>query len=329
MSTVLSGVRPTGDMHLGNYLGAFKSWVTDQESYDSYYCIVDLHALAEDFEPKELRERIVNTAIVLLSVGLDPEKCTLFIQSSVPEHAQLTWFLSCITGFGELNRMTQFKDKSKNNESTKVGLFTYPVLMAADILLYQADRVPVGEDQKQHLELTRDLAIRFNSRFGATFKVPEPAIPTVGARIMDLQDPSAKMSKSTKDSSGVIYVLDTPSTVEKKIKRAVTDSESEVYYDPAKKPGVSNLLELLGASTGEDPKQLGEKYTNYGSLKKDCAEAVNSLLAPVKDRANALYDDRGAVKEILRLGAQKAHEKASSTFALATSRMGISIDEFT
>src|SRR5918998_2099730 len=238
MARVLSGIQPTGDIHLGNYLGAIRQWAADQHAYDSFYCVVDLHALTRPQDPYELRAKTRETVLVLIAAGLDPDVCTLFVQSHVTEHTQLTWLLECVASIGELRRMTQFKDKSRGGEeSVRVGLFTYPVLQAADILLYDADRVPVGEDQRQHLELCRDLATRFNARYGETFVVPEAAVPAVGARIMDLQNPTAKMSKSVDSPQGTVLVLDDPRDIERKIKRAVTDSGSSVRFDPEHKPG--------------------------------------------------------------------------------------------
>ncbi|HEY1634795.1 MAG TPA: tryptophan--tRNA ligase, partial [Acidimicrobiales bacterium] len=292
MTRVLSGVQPTGDMHIGGYLGAFRHWAIDQHEHDAYYVIVDLHALTLDHDPAELRQRTLDVAIILLASGLDPDVCTLFVQSHVPQHTQLTWLLECTATFGELRRMTQFKDKGGGQESVRAGLLTYPVLQAADILLYDADRVPVGDDQRQHLELTRDLANRFNHRYGPTFTVPEAAIPRVGGRVMDLQDPTRKMSKSVESPQGTIYVVDEPADIERKVKRAVTDSGTDVVYDPATKPGVSNLLELLGAATGRSPQDAAQGYSSYGPLKADVAEALIELLRPVRERHAKLTADR-------------------------------------
>ncbi|NNN21479.1 MAG: tryptophan--tRNA ligase [Acidimicrobiales bacterium] len=323
MLKVLSGVRPTGDMHLGNYLGAFKAWVEDQYSYDAFYCVVDLHALAEEINPEVLRDRTLKTALTLLAVGLDPSKCTLFIQSHVPAHAEMSWLLSCVATYGELGRMTQFKDKSHGKDTVRVGLYTYPVLMASDILLYQAQRVPVGHDQKQHLELTRDIAMRFNNKYGEVFTIPTAFVPKVGARVMDLQDPTAKMSKSSNNSSGIIYVLEDPSSIEKKIKRAVTDTNSDVIYDPKSRPGVSNLLELLGAATDSKPEDLAPKYQNYGSLKLDTSKAVIEMLDPIRQRVKDLEKDLGEVHRIIAAGAQKAAESANATLERAKEAMGL------
>ncbi len=323
MTRVLSGVQPTGEVHIGGYLGAFRHWATDQHEHDAYYVIVDLHALTMDHDPVELRQRTLDMAIILLASGLDPDACTLFVQSHVPQHTQLTWLLECTATFGELRRMTQFKDKGGGQESVRAGLLTYPVLQAADILLYDADRVPVGDDQRQHLELTRDLANRFNHRYGPTFTVPEATIPRVGARVMDVQEPTRKMSKSVASPQGTIYVLDEPAAIERKVKRAVTDSGSDVAYDPPTKPGVSNLLELLGAATGRTPQDAAQGYSSYGPLKADVAEALVELLRPVRERYAKLKADQGSVEAILDLGSAKAELVASATAARASDAIGL------
>ena len=330
MTTVLSGIQPTGDIHLGNYLGALRWWVADQHEHDSYYCVVDLHALTVPRDPAELRAKTVECAALLLAVGLDPEVCTLFLQSHVPEHTELTWLLECTASMGELGRMTQFKDKTAKGgeESARVGLFTYPVLQAADILLYDADRVPVGDDQRQHLELTRDLAIRFNQRFGSTFVVPAPAIPPPGrgARIMDLQAPESKMSKSAESPQGVVLLLDPPAVIERKVKRAVTDAEAgagAVRYDPAAKPGVSNLLELLALATDRAPQEVAAGYSQYGPLKADVAAAMIELLAPIQQRYGDLMSDPAAVDKVLRGGAEKARSGAAVTMKRARDAIGL------
>ena len=310
-------------MHIGGYLGAFRHWATDQHEHDAYYVIVDLHALTQDHDPAELRQRTLDVAIVLLSSGLDPDVCTLFVQSHVPQHTQLTWLLECTATFGELRRMTQFKDKGGAQESVRAGLLTYPVLMAADILLYDADRVPVGDDQRQHLELTRDLAIRFNHRYGDIFTVPKAAIPRVGARVMDLQEPTRKMSKSVESPQGTIYVVDEPADIARKVKRAVTDSGTDVVYDPATKPGVSNLLELLAAATGRTPQDAAQGYSSYGPLKADVAEALIELLRPVRERHAKLTADPGSVEAILDIGSAKAELVASATAARASDAIGL------
>jgi tryptophanyl-tRNA synthetase len=323
MSRVLSGLQPSGDLHLGNYLGAVRNWVADQDVHDAFYCIVDLHALTLDIDPAELRSRTYETALDLLAAGLDPERCTLFVQSHVTEHAQLAWLLECTATMGELERMTQFKEKSAGRDSVRVGLLTYPVLQAADILLYDAERVPVGDDQRQHLELTRDLAQRFNHRYGETFVVPEAAIPTVGARVMDLQHPERKMSKSVNSPLGTILLLDPPAEIERKVKKAVTDTDGEVRYDPGAKPGLSNLIELLAVATDRSPTQVAEGYQRYGDLKGDLAEALVALLAPVQERRARLAADPGAVGALLATGADKARAVASATYHRAAGAIGL------
>ena len=325
MARVLSGIQPTGDIHLGNYLGAIRQWVVDQHAQDSYFCVVDLHALTVPRDPGELRAKTLETTLLLVAAGLDPDVCTLFVQSHVHEHAELSWLLECVASMGELGRMTQFKEKAARDgeESARVALFTYPVLMAADILLYDADRVPVGEDQRQHLELCRDVALRFNHRYGDTFVVPEAALPPVGARIMDLQKPTAKMSKSADSPQGTVLVLDDPATIERKVKRAVTDTGTAVEFDPQKKPGVSNLLQILGAATGRAPADLAAGYSQYGPLKADTAEALVELLRPVRERYNTLAADPGAVRETLERGAEKAEAVAGPTLARARDAIGL------
>lgn len=325
MTRVLSGIQPTGEVHLGNYVGAIRHWVADQYEHDAYYCVVDLHALTNPLDPEVLRRKTLDAATALLAAGLDPEICTLFVQSHIHEHTELCWLLECTASMGELRRMTQFKDKAaKGGEAeARVGLFTYPVLQAADILLYEADRVPVGDEQRQHLELCRDLAIRFNSRYGATFVVPEAAIPKVGARIMDLQNPRAKMSKSTDSPQGTVALFDPPEVITRKIKRAVTDTDSEVHYDPATKPGVSNLLELLAVATDRLPKEAAAGYTQYGPLKADTAAAVVEFLRPVQERYRSLAADPGHVTAVLAAGATKAQSVASPTLARAQAAIGL------
>ena len=323
MSRVLSGLQPSGDLHLGNYLGAVRNWVADQDVHDAFYCIVDLHALTLDIDPAELRSRTYETALDLLAAGLDPERCTLFVQSHVTEHAQLAWLLECTATMGELERMTQFKEKSAGRDSVRVGLLTYPVLQAADILLYDAERVPVGDDQRQHLELTRDLAQRFNHRYGETFVVPEAAIPTVGARVMDLQHPENKMSKSVNSPLGTVLMLDSPDEIRRKVKKAVTDTDGEVRYDRAAKPGLSNLLELLAVATGRTPTVVAHSYERYGDLKDDVADALVELLRPVRERREALAADPGAVTSLLATGADKARDVASATYRRAASAIGL------
>ena len=321
MARVFSGIQPTGDMHLGNYLGAVRNWVADQE--DAIYCVVDLHALTYPQDPEVLRSKTLQVASLLIAAGLDPDVCTLFVQSHVHEHAELSWLLECTVAYGELRRMTQFKDKSDRADFVSAGLLTYPALMAADILLYDTRTVPVGDDQRQHLELARDVAGRFNPRYGQTFVVPEAVIPKVGARIKDLQDPTRKMSKSEDSPQGTILLLEEPKSIERKIKRAVTDTETEVRYDPAEKPGVANLLELLGAATGGDPAVLAAKYTQYGPLKADTADAVVALLEPIQARYAELMADPAGTAAVLAKGAAKAQSAAAPTLARAQQHIGL------
>jgi tryptophanyl-tRNA synthetase len=324
---VLSGIQPTADsFHLGNYLGAVRNWVAMQETADAFYCVVDLHAITMGHDPVALRQRTRLSVAQLLALGLDPERCTLFVQSHVPEHAQLAWVLSCITGFGEAGRMVQFKDKSakQGSDSTSVGLFTYPILQAADILLYQADAVPVGEDQRQHLELTRDLAQRFNSRFGPTFTVPAAYIVKDTAKITDLQEPTAKMSKSASSPNGIIELLEEPSRSAKKIKSAVTDTGREILYDEQNKPGISNLLTIYAALTGRTIDELLEGYDGrgYGDLKKDLAEIVVEFVKPIQERTRTFLEDPGYLDKVLAVGADKARTVSAVTLAAAYQNIG-------
>jgi tryptophanyl-tRNA synthetase len=323
MSRVLSGITPSGDITLGNYLGALRHWVSFQDDHDAFYMVVDLHALTGEIDPAVLRRNSLDAAINLLAVGLDPQRCTIFAQSHVPEHPRLTWLLECTTTMGELRRMTQFKEKSEGNETVRAGLFTYPVLMAADILLYDADAVPVGDDQRQHLELTREVALRFNHRYGEIFTVPEAAIAGTAARVMDLQHPERKMSKSVESPLGTIGLLDPPEDVTRKVRKAVTDTDGEVRYDRAAKPGLANLLDLLAAATGRTPTQVAAGYTRYGDLKHDVAEALNELLQPVRARRAELVDDPAYVGAVLAEGAAKAHAVAAVTYARAADAMGL------
>ena len=322
---VLSGIQPTGDLHLGNYLGAVRQWVADQHEADAFFCVVDLHALTVPREPGQLRAQTLETALALVAAGLDPDVCTLFVQSHLPEHTQLSWILECVAGMGELRRMTQFKDKAKGGEETtaRVGLFTYPVLQAADILLYDADRVPVGDEQRQHLELCRDLAIRFNHRYGDTFKVPEATVPKVGARIMDLQDPTSKMSKSAETLRGVILILDEPDVIDRKVRRAVTDPGAQIRFDLEHKPGVSNLLQILGAATNRDPEGLADEFEDYASLKQAVTDAVVELLRPVRERYLELATDPQGTEDFLAKGAAKAQSVAAATLARAQDAIGL------
>ncbi len=322
MARVFSGIKPTGGTHLGNLLGALVHWVADQNP-DAYYCVVDLHALTVPQDPDELRQLTVASATMLLAVGLKPEACTLFVQSHVHEHNQLAWLMECTASFGELRRMTQFKEKSEQADFVSGGLLTYPALMAADILLYQADQVPVGDDQRQHVELTRDLATRFNHRYGDTFVVPEATVPKAGARVMDLQVPTAKMSKSDDQSAGTILLLDDLAVIERRIMRAVTDTESDVRFDPPAKPGVSNLLSILAACTGRTPESVAAAYSQYGPLKVDTAAAVVETVRPIQQRYRALAADPAEINRLLEVGAAKAQEVAMVTLARAKQAMGL------
>ncbi|MEV0395842.1 tryptophan--tRNA ligase [Polymorphospora rubra] len=324
---VLSGIQPTADsFHLGNYLGAVRNWVAMQETHDTFYCVVDLHAITAGHDPEVLRQRTRVSAAQLLAAGLDPDRCTLFVQSQVPEHSQLAWVLSCITGFGEASRMTQFKDKSAKQgaDRSSVGLFTYPILQAADILLYQADAVPVGEDQRQHLELTRDLAQRFNTRFGKAFTVPAPYIVKETAKITDLQDPTAKMSKSASSPSGIIELLDDPARSAKKIRSAVTDTGREIIFDAEHKPGIANLLTIYAALSGRTVDDLVAAYDGkgYGDLKKDLAEVVVEFVRPIQERTRAYLDDPAQLDKMLAIGADKAGAVASATLRTTYERVG-------
>ncbi|MFH8630141.1 tryptophan--tRNA ligase [Streptomyces lydicus] len=324
---VLSGIQPTaGSFHLGNYLGAVRQWVALQESHDAFYMVVDLHAITVPQDPAELRSNTRIAAAQLLAAGLDPERCTLFVQSHVPEHAQLGWVMNCLTGFGEASRMTQFKDKSAKQgaDRTSVGLFTYPVLQVADILLYQAHQVPVGEDQRQHIELTRDLAERFNTRYGDTFTIPAPYILKETAKIYDLQDPSAKMSKSAASPKGLINLLDDPKVSAKKVKSAVTDTDTVIRYDAENKPGVSNLLTIYSTLTGASIAELERKYEGkmYGALKTDLAEVMVDFVTPFRDRTQEYLDDPETLDSILAKGAEKARAVAAETLATTYDRLG-------
>lgn len=320
---IFSGAQPTGSLHIGNYLGALKNWVALQDEYESLYCIVNLHAITLPQDPATLRQKTLDLARIYLAAGVNPEKATIFIQSDAPEHAELTWVLSCISRMGELERMTQFKDKGKGNtERAGVGLFTYPVLMAADILLYQTDLVPVGQDQKQHLELTRDLAERFNRDFGETFKVPEPYIPKAGASIKSLQDPAKKMSKSDENLNGSIFLLDDADTITKKIKRAVTDSGTEITFDESR-PAITNLLTIYQLLTGKSAEECVTHFEGkgYGQFKGEIAEAAIEFLRPFQDRVHQ-FDD-ATLETILKSGAEKARSIASQTLADVYDKTGI------
>ena len=324
MARVFSGIQPSGEMTLGAYLGALRRFALNQDEDTSYFCIVDLHAITVPQEPDVLRDRVVRQAALYLAVGIDPERSTVFVQSHVPEHSQLAWLMECTAAFGELSRMTQFKEKSdRQKDFVGAGLFTYPALMAADILLYDTDEVPVGDDQRQHLELTRDVAERFNSRYGETFVIPKGVIPKVGARIMDLQTPTNKMSKSVDSPQGTVLLLDEPKVIEKKLKRAVTDNDAEVRFDREAKPGVSNLLEILAICTDETPESLAQKYTQYGPLKADTAAAVLEMIRPIQERYRQLESDPGEVAALLAKGADKARTVASKTLARAYDAIGL------
>lgn len=326
---VLSGIQPTHDsFHLGNYLGALKQWVEMQENHDAFYCVVDLHALTVETDPKLLKKRTLLSAAQLIAIGLDPTKCTLFIQSHVPAHNQLAWIFECITGFGEASRMTQFKDKSQKSGADRinVGLFTYPILQAADILLYQPDFVPVGEDQRQHVELTRDIAQRFNSKYKEIFNIPKPEIIKSLAKINDLQDPTAKMSKSASSMAGVIELLDSPEVTLKKFKSSVTDDGKEVKFDEKGKPGISNLLTIHSALSGKSVSDLENEFSGkgYGDFKTAVAEVVIAKLEPIEKRTKELMDDPAELSRVLSNGAQKANEVASATLKAAYSAIGLS-----
>ena len=324
---VFSGVQPTSDsLHLGNALGAVSQWVGLQDDYDAYFCVVDLHAITLPQDPDTLRRRTLVTAAQYLALGIDPARATVFVQSHVPAHAELSWVLGCFTGFGQASRMTQFKDKSQKQgaDSTTVGLFTYPVLQAADVLLYDTHLVPVGEDQRQHLELARDVAQRFNSRFPDTLVVPDVMIQKATAKIYDLQDPTAKMSKSAASDAGLISLLDEPKATAKKIRSAVTDSEREIRFDPEAKPGVSNLLTIQSAVTGTDVDKLVEGYAGrgYGDLKADTAEAVVEFVTPIKARVDEMMADPAELESILAAGAQRANEVSAATLRRVYDRLG-------
>jgi tryptophanyl-tRNA synthetase len=321
---IFSGVQPTGQKHLGNYIGAFRQYVANQERGDAFFCIVDLHSITVDYDPEELRRSTLDLAAMLLASGLDPNRCTLFVQSHVPAHPEAAWLLSAVTSFGELRRMTQFKDKADQQEFVSAGLFTYPTLMAADILLYQTDVVPIGDDQRQHLELSRDVAERFNARFGETFTVPRGEYPEVGARIMDLQEPERKMSTTNGTPQGTVLLADPPDVLRKKIKSAVTDSGKEVRHDRAEKPGVSNLIEIMSVATDDSIAAIETRYEGegYGTFKADVAEAVVALLDPIRTRYEELRADERELQRLLALGAKKARDTSGPTLDEMYDRMG-------
>jgi tryptophanyl-tRNA synthetase len=320
-----SGIQPTGSKHLGNFIGAIRGWVEGQDRGEAIYCLVDLHAITVPYDPPRLRETVLDATALLIAAGLDPDRCILFRQGDVPEHTELCWLLQAVTAYGDLQRMTQFKEKSaRQKELVSAGIFNYPVLQAADILAYNADEVPVGEDQRQHVELARDVAQRFNARFGETFVVPEARIPEVGARIMDLQDPTNKMSTTAESDSGVIRVLDDPRAVEKKVKSAVTDSGSEVRRAPDK-PGITNLIDILAVIRGVEPSVVESEFdgSGYGQFKSAVAEEVVNYLAPVRERYQELRADEPGLHAVLHAGAEKAHAIAHDTVATARDRMGV------
>ena len=324
MARVLSCIQPTGEVHLGNYLGALRNWVSGQHENDVFHGIVDLHALTVTETPNVLGNQTLSLAAMLFAVGLDPAVATVFVQSHLPQHSQLAWIMECTVSFGELSRMTQFKDKAAKREADFVsaGLFTYPALQAADILLYDAHEVPVGDDQRQHIEITRDLAIRFNHRFGDTFVLPKAVTPKAGARVMDLQNPENKMSKSASGDAGIVYLLDDPASIERKFKRAVTDSDNEVRYDRTTKPGVSNLLEILATATNRTPEAVADAYTQYGPLKADTGAAVAEMLRPIRERHAELVNDRAELTRLIRLGDERAEAVAAATLARAQAAIG-------
>ncbi len=323
MTRVFSGIQPTGELHLGNHLGAIRNWVRMQDTTEAIFCVVDLHALTVPKTPGEVRIDTLRLSQLLIAAGIDPDKCILFVQSHVREHTECAWLMECNVSFGELSRMTQFKDKSERQKFISSGLFTYPALQAADILLYDTDEVPVGDDQRQHIEITRDIAERFNSRYGRTFVVPEAVVPATGARVMDLQHPQDKMSKSADSPQGTVNLLDRPEAIEKKFKRAVTDNDNEVRYDPMNKPGVSNLLSILAATTDSDPETAAGNYDQYGALKVDTAEAVIEMLRPLQSRFAELEADPAETARLLAVGADKAREIAAATMARAKAGIGL------
>jgi tryptophanyl-tRNA synthetase len=321
---VFSGIQPTGRKTLGNYSGGFRQYAQTQETHDAFFCIVDLHSITVEYDPQELRDSTLDLAALLFATGLDAERSTIFCQSHVTAHAEASWLLSAVASYGQLGRMTQFKEKSDRHEFVSAGLFTYPVLMAGDILLYQTDLVPIGDDQRQHLELARDVAERFNYRYGETFRVPDGKFPEVGGRIMDLQEPSNKMSTTLSSEQGAVYVTDTPDAIRKKFKSAVTDSGREVRYDPEQKPGVSNLLEILNVASGEPIDALEQRFdgAGYGEFKEAVGEAVVELLAPIRERFEAVRADERELQRLLAVGAEKARRASEPTLEAMYERMG-------
>jgi tryptophanyl-tRNA synthetase len=321
---IFSGIQPTGAKHLGNYSGGFRQYAATQDLGDVFLCIVDLHSITVAYEPNDLRERTLDLAAILFATGMDPGRSAVFVQSHVSAHAEAAWLLAASTSFGELRRMTQFKDKSEEQEFVSAALFSYPVLMAGDILLYQTDKVPIGDDQRQHLELARDIAARFNARYGETFKLPEGIYPEVGARIMDLQEPTKKMATTGGTAQGTVGLLDPPDVLAKKFKTAVTDSGREVHYDPQGKPGVSNLIEIMSVATGETIESIEARYdgAGYGQFKDAVAEAVIALLNPIRARYEELRGDPAELRRLLAQGAEKAHEGSAPTLETMYERMG-------
>jgi tryptophanyl-tRNA synthetase len=321
---VFSGIQPTGRKTLGNYSGGFRQYVQTQEAGDGFFCIVDLHSITIEYDPAELRASTLDLAALLFASGLDAERSTIFCQSHVTAHAEAAWLLAAVTSYGQLGRMIQFKEKSEGKEFVSAGLFTYPVLMAGDILLYQTDLVPIGDDQRQHLELARDIAERFNYRYGETFRVPDGQFPEIGGRIMDLQEPTNKMSTTMSSEQGAVYVGDAPDVIRKKFKTAVTDSEREIRYDPERKPGVSNLLEIMSVATGEPIEALEQRFdgAGYGDLKEAVGESVVELLTPIRERFEALRKDERELQRLLAVGADKARRAAEPTLELMVDRMG-------
>ena len=325
MPRVLSCIQPTGSVHLGNYLGALVNWVSGQHDGDVFHGIVDLHALTAIDTPGVIGKQTLELAAMLFACGLDPDVATIFVQSHIHEHTELAWIMECTVSYGELSRMTQFKDKSARREAEFIsaGLFTYPALQAADILLYDADEVPVGDDQRQHIEITRDIAVRFNHRFGDTFVLPKAVHPKAGARVMDLQEPTSKMSKSATSDSGLVYLLDDNASISKKFKRAVTDSDGEVKYDVANKPGISNLLDILSAATGKPIDELVSQYSQYGTLKSDTGDAVIAVVEPIRTRFQELMQDKGELARLLSIGNERARSVAAVTLQRAHSAIGL------
>jgi tryptophanyl-tRNA synthetase len=321
---IFSGIQPSGDPHIGNYSGGFRQYVQTQEQGEAVFCIVDLHAITIQHDPAALRDGTYDITAMLFATGIDPERSVVFVQSHVTAHAEAAWLLSSVTSYGQLGRMTQFKEKAAEEEFVSAALFTYPVLMAGDILLYQTDIVPIGDDQRQHLELSRDIAQRFNSRYGETFVVPEGVYPETGGRVMNLQEPDVKMSKSRGVESGTVFMLDPPETVRKKVRSAVTDSGSEVRYDPEGKPGISNLIELMTVVTGDSIKDVEARYdgSGYGQFKGDVADAIVALLEPIQARYAEIRGDQGALERLLAMGAEKARALSAPTLAQMYERLG-------